>query len=146
MQENVKMYTNTYIHHLCNSYFCSTGQQCDLYHTHLLPWDLQRDGIRPFGFPTWSLSSGGPTVSILFIFLSPVMLQMSRYTGNKNKYSHILFIAFEAIDLFFLDLKRPIMLGSILSDTCGFRRALCLNSHLSAGPGVNVWWNLETPV
>lgn len=52
------------------------GQQHSLYHTHLLPGNLQWDGIWSTGLTTWSISPGGSTVSALF-FLNLHFLHFS---------------------------------------------------------------------
>lgn len=70
---------------------------------------------------------------------------------NVNTSWHLVYISLFIITLMsmclILKLQRPIATGFIiLLKTCGFSRALFFNSHLSAWPGVTVWWNAETLV
>lgn len=61
-----------------------SGPQHGVYYAHILPGDLQWGGIRPSGFTTWSIQSGGFTVStesscvsLLYKYCMGELLQIS---------------------------------------------------------------------
>lgn len=66
----IENYKRNFQSNYANHVFCSTGQHCGLYHTHLLPWDIQWDWIWSSQFQRWGLSTGGSTVSALYIPLT----------------------------------------------------------------------------